>query len=86
MLKANGVSATKSPVKATDGMLPTPEATPVKRKAAAPLTARAAKKPKGKNPKKEESDAEDNGEDTKEGVKKEDDSGSDFSGTWLAID
>ncbi|EXU99883.1 hypothetical protein X797_007012 [Metarhizium robertsii] len=80
MLKANGVSGTKSPTKtADDGAIPTPQTTPVKRKAAAARTPGSAKKTRGKagkDVKKEESD----GEKTKKGVKKEEDSESDLSG------
>lgn len=80
MLKANGVSGTKSPTKnADDGAIPTPQTTPVKRKAAAARTPGSAKKSRGKagkDVKKEELDEEK----TKKGVKKEEDSESDLSG------
>ncbi|KID75956.1 uncharacterized protein G6M90_00g050300 [Metarhizium brunneum] len=79
MLKANGVSGTKSPTKtADDGAIPTPQTTPVKRKAAAARTPGSAKKTRGKagkDVKKEELDEEK----TKKGVKKEEDSESDLS-------
>ncbi|KAG8419144.1 hypothetical protein J3459_011493 [Metarhizium acridum] len=79
MLKANGVSGTKSPTKTVDdGAVPTPQSTPVKRKAPAARTPGSAKKTRGKannGVKKEESD----GEKTKQGVKKEEDSESDLS-------
>lgn len=88
MLKANGVSSSKSPTKANDdGSIPTPSATPVKRKAAAPRTpGSSAKKPKGKAGKmvkKEEEDDESgvSSEDTKQGVKTEEETESDLSGT-----
>lgn len=80
MLKANGVSGTKSPTKtADDGAIPTPQTTPVKRKAQAARTPGSAKKTRGKagkDVKKEELDEEK----TKKGVKKEEDSESDLSG------
>lgn len=80
MLKANGVSGTKSPTKTTDnGAIPTPQTTPVKRKAPAARTPGSAKKTRGKagkDVKKEELD----GEKIKQGVKKEEDSESDLSG------
>ncbi|KID91492.1 hypothetical protein MGU_01462 [Metarhizium guizhouense ARSEF 977] len=80
MLKANGVSGTKSPTKTSDdGAIPTPQTTPVKRKAAAARTPGSAKKTRGKagkDVKKEEPDEEK----TKQGVKKEEDSESDLSG------
>lgn len=89
MLKANGVSGTKPPVKATDaGPIPTPQVTPVKRKAAAARSPASTKKAKGKAgkevKKEEEMDDDDDGsaEDTKKGVKKEEDSASDISGTF----
>ncbi|KHO02048.1 uncharacterized protein MAM_01049 [Metarhizium album ARSEF 1941] len=79
MLKANGVTATKSPPKAADdGAMPTPQSTPVKRKAAAPRIPGSAKKTKGKAG--EEVKKESSGdEDTKEGVKKDEDSESELS-------
>jgi hypothetical protein len=86
MLKANGISGNKSPTKGNnDGGLTTPEATPVKRKAAASLKARGAKKAKGKSAKgvkKPESDDESaaSAEDTKDGIKKEEDDESELSG------
>lgn len=76
MLKANGVTASKIP-KGNDSGISTPDVTPVKRKAAAPRMPASAKKARGKNVKKEESD----NDDSKEGVKKEEDSDSELSGT-----
>lgn len=80
MLKANGVSGTKSPTKtADDGAISTPQTTPVKRKAQAARTPGSAKKTRGKagkDVKKEELDEQK----TKKGVKKEEDSESDLSG------
>ncbi|KAG6004119.1 hypothetical protein E4U21_001390 [Claviceps maximensis] len=75
MLKANGVTASKGH-KGNESAPSTPDATPVKRKAAAPRTPASAKKTRGKNVKKEETD----GEDSKEGVKKEEESDSELSG------
>ncbi|OAQ72902.1 hypothetical protein VFPPC_15214 [Pochonia chlamydosporia 170] len=93
MLKANGVTGTKSPVKASDaGPIPTPQVTPVKRKAAAARSLASTKKAKGKAgkgvKKEEEVDDDDDGsaEDNKKGVKKEEDSASDVSDPPLSDD
>jgi len=76
MLKAYGVTAGKVP-KGNDAGIATPDATPVKRKAAVPRTPASAKKARGKNAKKEETDDDD----SKEGVKKEEEeSESELSG------
>ena len=88
MLKANGVGSTRPPTKANDeGIPPTPQATPVKRKAAAPRASGSAKKTKGgraaKDLKKEENeDSNATEEDTKDGVKKDEDTGSELSGEF----
>lgn len=75
MLKANGVTANKA--RGNDSALPTPEVTPVKRKTAAPRTPVSAKRAKGKNVKKEESDDDE----SKKHVKKQEDTDSELSGT-----
>ncbi|KAG5952025.1 hypothetical protein E4U53_001797 [Claviceps sorghi] len=74
MLKAYGVTAGKSS-KGSDAGISTPDATPVKRKTAAPRTPASAKKARGNNVKKEENDDED----SKEEVKQEEGSGSELS-------
>ncbi|KAG6029051.1 hypothetical protein E4U41_000502 [Claviceps citrina] len=77
MLKANGVNASKVD-KRSDAGVPTPNTTPVKRKAAAPRAPASAKKLRGKKARKEEAD--DDG--SKDGMKKEEGSESELSGTW----
>ncbi|OAA43783.1 hypothetical protein NOR_04358 [Metarhizium rileyi] len=78
MLKANGVSAVRPPAKGgEEGAIPTPQTTPVKRKAAAPRTpAKKTKGNSGKDVKKEEFNDEEGG---KGRFKKEEDSDSDLS-------
>ncbi|KAG6008495.1 hypothetical protein E4U43_000134 [Claviceps pusilla] len=73
MLKANGVTASKVP-RGNDTGISTPDVTPVKRKAAASRTPASAKKARGKNLKEETDET-----DSKEGLKKEEDSESELS-------
>ncbi|GAB0142669.1 bifunctional chorismate synthase/riboflavin reductase [Epichloe bromicola] len=73
MLKANGVTANKT--RGNDSALPTPEVTPVKRKTAAPRTPVSAKRARGTNVKKEESDDDE----SKKDVKKQEDTDSELS-------
>ncbi|KAG5926040.1 hypothetical protein E4U42_003703 [Claviceps africana] len=74
MLKAHGLTPGRMS-KGNDAGVSTPDATPVKRKTAAPRTLASAKKARGKGVKKEEN----NDEDSKEGVKKEEESESELS-------
>ena len=80
MLKAHGVSTARSPAKEAEE-LPSPDTTPVKRKAAAPRAASgSAKKPRAGKAKVKKHESDDEPLDTKDDVKKAEDSDSGLSG------